>query len=134
MLTIFIPDSVADEVHERQVPVTLEAGLRQATYAAFAADSVAIGLEDDQDLLTKGVYERDACYREQDGCGIIWGDQDGRGHWFGVVVGPDPDVARRIAQGLIDDGEEEIEEGEEPSQDLSNAWRAFHNKADGESA
>jgi hypothetical protein len=101
MITVFVPDSTADDVHERQVPVTLEAGLEQAAYAALAADCVAIGLEDDREFLTRGAFYGYAKYEERDGCGVIWGDSDGRGHNFGVVVGPDEAVCRRVAQELL---------------------------------
>lgn len=114
MITVYVPDSTADEVHIRQVPVTLEAGLQQAAYAALAADSVAIGLENDQQFLTTGPFDCRAKYQERDGCGVIWGDSDGRSHYFGVVVGPDEAVCLRVARELLreighgdDEGEDE---------------------------
>jgi hypothetical protein len=66
-------------------------------------------------LLTLGVFECNAKYEERDGCGTIWGDQDGRGHYFGVVVGPDEAVCRRVAEELLNQDEEDSDEEDEDS-------------------
>jgi hypothetical protein len=109
----FIPDSVAGQVHEREVPVTLEHGLMVATYAAFMADAAAIGLEDQS--LVEPIFSRGDGYREIDGCGVITGDSDGRRHYYGVVIGPDQDRARAVAERILAvefDGSGEQEDSE----------------------
>lgn len=113
MARFLIPDSVAAEVHEREIPDRVIEGFPLAQQLALidAFDRYNI----DGDLMYEYLPDSKE-YREGNGVGVIEVD-DGRGHYYAIVYGPDAAEARReadsILAGWLDEDEDEDEDDDD---------------------
>lgn len=98
MAKFFVPDSVADEVHEREIPDDLIRGMRLPLAIAVIHAWDAVGIEGEDFLNNPPVHQE---YEKKGGTGILKVNTD-RDHWYGIVFNPRSEkVARKEAKKVL---------------------------------
>jgi len=96
----FVPDSVACEVHEREIDLCRIDGLPLGQQVAIV-DAFDLFNIDGEDMFKETSY-RSEFYDEHDGTGCLKVEIDARGHWYGIVVNlQNPEIARKKAEEML---------------------------------
>lgn len=105
MFKFYVPDSVADEVHEREIDPKRIEGLPlilQVLIINLIDNYEIVGAETFAQYSPPGMAASDGGeYSEKGGVGVLQVNTD-RDHWYGIVFSPtDPEAARKKAKEVL---------------------------------